>query len=145
MRANIWYEKATSVEPGSGLESIFYYLWQMRERRQFLESQLLIEAVMLAPLQTVEGANPDSKKLVDLNKQYFAACFPYAKAQEEEDTSKRQEVLNRWVERIAAIKVQEVYQDPSTAIREHRRDQRRQQAQETKAHYSKLWSQRGLR
>lgn len=89
---------------------------------------------MLAPLQIAEGANPDSKKLVDLNKQYFSATFPYSEMQEEVETSQRQEILKKWVERTAAVQVQEVYQDPSTAIREHRRDRSRLPAQETKAH-----------
>lgn len=142
MKANIWYEKCQDFEPGSGLESIFYYLWQMRQKKEFMQTQLLVEAIVIAPAQLAEGQGPDTKRFQKLNQEYFAACFPYAEREEQEEISKQQEVLKKWVEKVGAIKVDQVYEDPSVAIREHRREKRRMDMRRAREHYSNLLKKR---
>ena len=89
---------------GSLLESLYAYLFQLRQETQFMQTFVVARAVLDAPLQTVEGANvgQDLKKLVE---EYTRLIFPHTEADKRKEFEEMRRVLEAYTKAYSSIEV----------------------------------------
>lgn len=94
-------------EPGTLLESIFLLVTRLRQESRYLETRLLVEALL--------SAKTEGNSLQDSYNQYTDAMFPFAAATRDKNKKKAKKVMEEWVGK-KALRVRALA-DPNKKVR----------------------------